>query len=248
MNRASIHAGLIVGVLLAASFAVAQTPFEQPKRDPRDLNGVYMTTSGPGAGGGGMAAGPGATPGGASDPAGGAGLAMPPTQASGGLPAGMPPMGDTPRMRCIPQFQVGFAPYAGQIIQTPGRVTIITEFNHMVRRVYLDESFPARMQPSYMGYSIGHWSGNTLMVETRGLKAGGNGFGVMTEGSRVMERFTRSEDGTVLQEATIVTPDAQGRSTITQQSAVNAYRPDLHLMEFICEDGADDFYSNAVAN
>jgi hypothetical protein len=204
------------------------------KYDPHDLNGVYMTTNGPGAPGGGAAMGAGMGAGG--PPAGPpAGLAAP--------PAGLPPQGDSPRMRCIPQFQTGFAPYAGQIIQTPGRVTIITEFNHMIRRVYLDEKFPDKIEPSYMGYSIGHWQGNTLVVETRGLKAGGNGMGVVGKNARVFERITRNEDGTVTQEASYESEDGNGKTITTQQTAVNAPRPDLHLMEFICEDGAADFYS-----
>lgn len=235
---------LLVAWLCANSVGLAQTPAATASFDPHDLGGVYMTTAGPGAGMSGAA--PGGAPGG---PASGVGLAMAPqAQPGAALPAGLPPSGDSPRMRCIPQYQVGFAPYAGQIIHTPGRITIITEFNHMVRRVYLDEAFPKTIEPSYMGYSVGRWEGNTLVVETRGLKAGGNAFGNISANTRVIERFTRSADGAVLQEASYETPDAQGKITTQQQSAINTSRPDLHLMEFICEDGAGDFYSGGDAS
>jgi hypothetical protein len=227
----AVGSACVYSVLSAQLVQAAAT-----KANAVDLTGVYMTTSGPGAPGGGvgMGAGPGAPPG---APAGlPAGLSAP--------PSGMPLLGDTPRMRCIPQYQTGFAPYAGQIIQTPGRVTIVTEFNHMIRRVYLDEKFPDKIEPSYMGYSIGHWEGNTLVVETRGLKAGPNGMGSIGNNARVTERITRAGDGTVTQVAMYESEDADGKVKKMEVTAVNALRPDLHLMEFICEDGAADFYSN----
>lgn len=60
-----------------------------------------------------------------------------------------------------------------EILQTPGRVTIITEILHEVRRIYTDDRKPpADFDLGYEGFSTGHWEGKTLVVHTTGLKAG----------------------------------------------------------------------------
>ena len=61
------------------------------------------------------------------------------------------------------------SPYPLQIIQTKGKTTIVHEVNHNVRHIYMDEPLPASVTPSFLGTSAGHWEGDTLVVETRGV-------------------------------------------------------------------------------
>ena len=64
------------------------------------------------------------------------------------------------------------APFVHEYLITPGRVTIIYEYMSQVRRVRTDGSkHPADLDPSYNGDSIGHWEGNTLVIDTVGLRA-----------------------------------------------------------------------------
>jgi hypothetical protein len=57
-----------------------------------------------------------------------------------------------------------------ELLQTPGRVTMITEILHEVRRIYTDgRKVPADFDPGYEGYSTGHWEKDTLVVKTVGL-------------------------------------------------------------------------------
>ncbi len=218
-------------LMLLPVLAVTQT-HGAANSDPHDLNGVYMTGGMPG---GGMGAGPGNAA--ATGPVPGV-----PNFANLGV-GEVPPLEDNGRMRCRPQFQMGSSPYAGQIIQTPGRVTLITEFNHIIRRIYLDEQFPETIEPSYTGYSIGHWEGDTLVVETRGLKSDALGMSRLKRIDRVLERIHKTDDGSVVQEATLEGTNAQGGIETMSLSARNVPRPELHLMEFICEDTADTFYT-----
>ena len=74
------------------------------------------------------------------------------------LPDGMPAM----MMAMFPM----------EVLQTPGQITIIQEAYNQVRRIYLDEKqIPvADAEPGYWGHSVGHWEGDTLVVNTVGIK------------------------------------------------------------------------------
>ena len=57
-----------------------------------------------------------------------------------------------------------------QIVQTPKEVIEIFEYDHNVRHIYIDgREHPGDLTPTYNGHSIGHWEGDTLVVDTVGL-------------------------------------------------------------------------------
>src|SRR6185436_8652848 len=73
---------------------------------------------------------------------------------------------------CVPAGLPGSMqqPYPIEFLFTPGRVTIAIETYSVVRRVYTEGgAMPAEPDPSYQGTSIGHWEGDTLVVETTGI-------------------------------------------------------------------------------
>ena len=85
-----------------------------------------------------------------------------------------------------------------ELIVSDNQVTILYEYNHAVRRVYLDQTeFPIDYPPSLVGYSIGHWDDDTLVVETRKLLSGWinmEGVAPYTDAAVTMERFTLDAD------------------------------------------------------
>jgi hypothetical protein len=64
------------------------------------------------------------------------------------------------------------AHYALEILQTPGQVTVLAEFMTQTRRIYLNEKMPPleEMTPSYNGYSVAKWKGDTLEIRTIGIR------------------------------------------------------------------------------
>jgi len=71
--------------------------------------------------------------------------------------------------RCFPPGtpRIYLHPFPFEIIQMPGRVVILYEYDHLVRQIYIDgREHRTDLAPSWMGDSIGHWEGNTLVVET----------------------------------------------------------------------------------
>jgi hypothetical protein len=84
------------------------------------------------------------------------------------------------------------------ILQTPGEITLLYEEPRMNRSIRLGGTHPAGLKPSYLGDSIGHWEGDTLVVDTIGYngKFELDTFALPT-GTRMhtTERFTKAPDG-----------------------------------------------------
>ena len=87
---------------------------------------------------------------------------------------GLKGIGDpNPRNQCWPSgVPFVFTDRPTQLVQTPDRVTILYGHDHQVRRVRLNEPHPAQVVLSYYGDSVGHYEGDTLVVDTVGFKLG----------------------------------------------------------------------------
>ena len=86
-------------------------------------------------------------------------------------------MKDNPDANCLPlgHMQLHLHPQPRKIIQLEDLIVIIWEANYGLRQIFLDgRSLPDNDPlPWWYGYSIGHWDGDTLVVETAGLRDGG---------------------------------------------------------------------------
>jgi hypothetical protein len=80
----------------------------------------------------------------------------------------------TDYVKCLPDGMPAMmvAMFPMEVLQTPGQVTIVQEAYNQVRRIYLNEKqIPLEdAEPGYWGHSVGHWQGNTLLVDTIGIK------------------------------------------------------------------------------
>jgi hypothetical protein len=95
------------------------------------------------------------------------------------------------------------------IVQSPDAIMILTEMVHDVRIIHLGEKkpLPEDIQP-YFGDSWGHWEGNTLVVETTNISPENAFRGVpFSPVGKVVERFTRADDDTIIYEFTIDDPE-----------------------------------------
>jgi len=59
-----------------------------------------------------------------------------------------------------------------QMLQQPDKVTILYSNDHEVRHVRMNQTHPARVTPSWYGDSVGHYEGDTLVIDTVGVKIG----------------------------------------------------------------------------
>src|SRR5258708_25052684 len=87
---------------------------------------------------------------------------------------GLKGIGDpNPRNQCWPSgVPFVFTNGPTQLLQQPDKVTILYGYDHQVRRVRLNRPHPAQVTPSWYGDSVGHYEGDTLVVDTVGIKLG----------------------------------------------------------------------------
>ncbi len=145
---------------------------------------------------------------------------------------------DDPHARCLPSNLPRHytLPHYSRVLQTPGRVVILNEFNASYRQIFTDaRPHPPDPQPTWNGYSSGRWDGDALVVDSVGfrddlwLDMSGN---PMTSAARVRERITRPNFGTLRIELTVDDPKAYTRPwtvTITQRHAI-----DVELVDAVC--------------
>jgi hypothetical protein len=57
-----------------------------------------------------------------------------------------------------------------QMLQKPNEITLIYEQDHEFRKIRMNQKHPEKVKPSFSGDSVGHWEGDTLVVETVGIK------------------------------------------------------------------------------
>jgi hypothetical protein len=128
--------------------------------------------------------------------------------------------------------------YGMEFLQTPGQVTITSEWQAASRRVWLKETRHPPMEeldPTYTGHSIGHWEGDTLVVDTVGVREDVPvNYSGLPHGPRmhIVERFTSKVPGVLVDNITIDDPDAFVAPWVEVQTY--RFRPDLHLQEFEC--------------
>jgi hypothetical protein len=124
-----------------------------------------------------------------------------------------------------------------KFVQTPSLITVLYESMEF-RQIFLDGRPPlADPNPSWLGYSIGRWEGNTLVVTTNGYNdrtlLDGEGH-KHTESLRVTERFTRRDLGHMDVEVTFEDPKAYAKPiTIPVEATL---RPDTDLIEYVCNE------------
>ena len=146
---------------------------------------------------------------------------------------------DNPEAACLPmgilQFHTQGAPR--KFIQTPDVLVILYEASMGVRQIFTDgRKLPTNdPQPWWYGYSVGHWDGDELVVETSGLRDGGwlDVFGTpLTDAAKLTERFRRPTYGRMEIDITIDDPKAY---TAPWTVRVNQrIMPDDELLEFVC--------------
>ena len=125
------------------------------------------------------------------------------------------------------------SPYPIEIVQTPGRVTFLHEVTHEIRRIYLDQKHPAKLKDTYLGHSVGHWEGDTLVVDTSNF-TNNTRFRGSTENLHVVERFTRVDNKTLLYRFTVEDPDTWSRPWTGEYTWPAT---DGKIFEYACHEG-----------
>jgi len=146
---------------------------------------------------------------------------------------------DDPEANCLPTGVPRRDPYPWRILQTPTHTFLLFEGNiHSYRQVFMDgRKHPADLDPTWYGHSVGHWEGDTLVVDTVGFN---DRFWFDFQGTphtdklHTIERYTRTNLGTLVIETTIDDPGAYTKPFKISFTA--RLRPGEELMEYICNE------------
>jgi len=151
---------------------------------------------------------------------------------------------DDPHTHCMPpNFPRAWTlPQYIKVVQTPSLMVMLHEFNAAYREVFLDgRPLPDNPNPTWNGYSTGHWEGDTLVIETNGIRDDmwldiqGS---PVTESARVTERLKRINFGIMQVEIAVNDPKAYTRPwSVTIEMAIQV---DTHMLEEICLDDEQD--------
>lgn len=153
---------------------------------------------------------------------------------------------DVPTGRCLPASLPSlnsFPPVFTKIIQTPGLVVLlyVGESNDHFRTIYTDgRSLPEDPNPTWLGYSVGHWEGDTLVVNTSGFNDRAwldfNGH-PQTPSLRITERLRRRDFGHM--EFEMILDDPKVFTKPVSLSMPKLLAPDTEFAETICENEKD---------
>jgi hypothetical protein len=150
---------------------------------------------------------------------------------------------DSPLAQCRP-VSIPFLNFRGlsRIVETQGVIVILYESPNSPHRTILTDGrdLPKEMNPTWLGYSVGHWEQDTLVVNTAGfndkgwLDVGGH---PQTETLKLTERYRRRDFGHLELEVTFDDPKTFARPfTLRMEKTLT---PDTEIIEDVCENERD---------
>jgi hypothetical protein len=145
---------------------------------------------------------------------------------------------DDPSSHCLPRgsLRMHTSPLLRKFVQVPGLLVMLNESEAMYRQIFTDgRPLPEVEQPTFNGYSVGKWDGDTLTVQTVGFKDGmwlDRSGSPMTDAAKMTEKFRRVNFGNLDIEITIDDPKAYTAPwTVTLHHSLIV---DTDLLDYIC--------------
>jgi hypothetical protein len=149
-----------------------------------------------------------------------------------------------PEIRCyLPGVpRAAYMPYPFQILQNPKAIFIAYEYAGATRNIYMKDPGPAPVD-SWMGQSVGHWEGDTLVVDVTGMndqtwfdRAGD----YHSEALHVVERYTRTSPDAMTYQATIEDPKVFSRPWKINMPLYRRQEKNAQLLDFKCPEFVEE--------
>ncbi len=135
-----------------------------------------------------------------------------------------------------------YMPFPFQIIQSTDHIMFVHEFAGAVRTIYMKDQTEAPAD-SWMGWSNGHWEGETLFVDTTGFNGktwfdrAGN---FHSKALHVVEGFTARSADTLMYEVTIEDPNVYTKPWKMSMPLYRRVEPNAEILEFRCVEFVED--------
>jgi len=151
---------------------------------------------------------------------------------------------DVPSSRCQPNGITLFGViFTYRVVQTPAYLVMIAEHDQPPRQIFMDgRSHPKNLDPTWLGHSVGHWEGDTLVVDTVGFNGRawidleGHPF---TEKTHITERYRRPDLGHLEVEFTIDDPSSYVKPWTIKRISDLAPKSE-EVAEYVCTENNKD--------
>ena len=158
-----------------------------------------------------------------------------------------------PELKCyLPGVpRATYMPYPFQIFQTPEKFLVIYTFRKAVRSIFMTKDVPEGPGQTWMGWSNGHWEGDTLVVDVTGFNEytwfdrAGN---FHSDALHVIERYTPVSPYHLMYEATIEDPKVFTRPWKMKFPLYRRVNANAQLMDFNCVEFAEDMLYSPLNN
>lgn len=146
---------------------------------------------------------------------------------------------EDPESKCfmVGTPRINYMPYPFEIVQTANQITILYEYVHTSRHIYLNSQHPEGKIQWFMGDSRGRWDGDSLVVDVihftdqNWLDRSGN---YHSDGMHLVERWTRTSPDHLWYEATIEDPAIFARPFKIRFPLYRRIEPNIQLLEYEC--------------
>jgi hypothetical protein len=166
-------------------------------------------------------------------------------------PRAVPGEENNPELRCEPDGPPKLLnlPNPFEIVQIPGRVLMFFELGHIWREVWTDgRPLPKDPDPTYLGYSVGKWEGDTFVVDTIGFndKLWDDSYGSpRSDATHLTERYRRLNHDTLELQIVIDDPKAYTKPWISPPK-LHKLEPGWEIAEWFCVPDEDHAYDESV--
>ncbi len=158
---------------------------------------------------------------------------------------------NSPTLRCDPDGppKILNHPNPFEIVQIPGRMLMFFEEQHIWRTIWADgRELPKDPDPSYLGYAVGKWDGDTFVVETIGFndKVWADAYGdPRSEQTHLTERYRRLNHDTLELQVTIDDPKSYTKPWVSPPK-LHKLEPGWEIAEWFCAVEEDKAYDEVV--
>jgi len=166
-------------------------------------------------------------------------------------PRAVPGQENNPELRCEPDGPPKLLnlPNPFEIVQIPGRMLMFFELGHTWREIWTDgRPLPKDPDPSYLGYSVGKWDGDTFVVETIGFndKLWDDSYGnPRSDATHLTERYRRLNPDTLELQIIIDDPKAYTKTWVSPPK-LHKLEPGWEIAEWFCVQEEDNAYDEVV--
>lgn len=154
--------------------------------------------------------------------------------------SGRDPLEDDPGRFCqspgMPSLVLSGAGYPLELVVTDDQVLMLLEIHQQVRRVFLDAEHPSRTLPQRNGHSVGHWEGDTLVVDTTAIRPIFFGSVPHSDQVHVLEKLRVIDDGAILVNEVIISDPALYTQPIVVERYFTAAPAGTLMLEYECSE------------